>query len=34
MADKKQPKKQLPIHKFIAKGGKPSNYKGSKPGFK
>lgn len=26
--------KQLPVHKFIATGKKPSSYKGSKPGFK
>ncbi len=26
--------KQLPLHKAIATGQSPKNYKGSKPGFK
>lgn len=37
MSEKKQKvkvSKQLPIHKFIATGGKPENYKGAKKGFK
>lgn len=32
--EKVKPSKQLPIHKFIATGGKPKDYKGSKKGFK
>jgi hypothetical protein len=27
-----QPKKNLPLHKFLATGGKPSGYKSSKIG--
>lgn len=39
MADKKtkpivKQAKAVDLHRFIATGGKPKNYKGSKPGFK
>lgn len=30
----KAPKKKLPLHKFIALGGKPQNYKGASKGVK